>query len=130
MDQTQITRLTLGLSCPFNLAAATVFAVPSSTIGRLVGLPPDVPVVYAVLVSFLVGLLGLAYGWLALQPHLDRPMVALGAIGKFGVFFIALALWLLDHVTGRLLVVASGDLVFASLWCRWLLQTPTQSAPS
>ena len=32
-------RLTLGLSCPFNLAAAYVFAVPTSTIGQLVGLP-------------------------------------------------------------------------------------------
>ncbi len=130
MDQTKITRITLGLSCPFNVAAAYVFANPGSMLGQLVGLPSDVPAVYSVLVSFLVGLLGLAYGWLALQPQLDRPMVTLGAVGKFGIFFIALALWLLDHVTGRLLVVAVGDLVFASPWCRWLMQTSSPSARS
>jgi len=98
--------------------------VPDSTPGKLIGLPIEVPLVYAALSSFLVGVFGLAYGWLALQPDIDRPMVALAALAKTGVFFIALALWAFDHVAGPLMLVAIGDLLFAMLWFLWLFQNP------
>ena len=113
-------RLSLWLAFPFNVAAAVVFAFPSSTIGRQLGLPEHVSPLYASLVALFVALFGLTYAWLAKQPSIDRPLLALGSIGKSGAFLIALGLWIAKLVPGLLVLVAVGDLVFAGLWFRWL----------
>lgn len=117
-----IVRLSLWLSFQFNLGAAYVFAMPSSWLGRLFGLPADVDLLYACMLALLVALFGFAYAWLALQANLNRPLLCLGAIGKTGVFLLALVLWYAGAVTPALLAAATGDLAFAVLWFYWLLQ--------
>jgi len=118
---TQLIRNSLWASAPFNMLAAYVLAFPSSALGRLVELPADVPLAYAALLSFMVLLFGAVYAWLASQPEIDRPLVAVAAIGKAGVFAIAVMLWLSDNGSGRMVLLACGDLGFASLWLSWLL---------
>lgn len=122
MTETWVRR-SLWIACPFNLFAALVFAFPSSAIGQQLGLPHSVNPLYLSLVSLFVGLFGLTYGWLARRPTIDRPLLGLGSIGKFGAFLIALTLWLDDAVPEVVVLVALGDLAFAALWFNWLLSS-------
>ncbi len=114
-------RRALWATAVFNLGGAFLFAFPSSPLGQVVGLPTAVPPLYRALLSFFVVLFGGAYAWLACQPTIDRPLVALAAIGKAGVIAIILACWCLGEASGRGVLAASGDLVFAGIFARWLL---------
>jgi len=113
-------RLSLWLAFPFNLLAAAILAFPSSQLGQLMGLPASVSPLYSAMVAFFIALFGCAYAWLARLPDIDRPMLGLGAIGKSGAFLIAFSLWLSGAVSGLVVVVAVGDLVFACVWLGWL----------
>jgi hypothetical protein len=116
-------RWSLRLACPFNLLAAVVFAFPSSAVGQQLGLPENVSPLYSWLVALFVALFGFAYGWLAAQPVIDRPLLGLGSIGKFGAFLAAFFLWLAAAVPGVVVLFALGDLAFAGLWFSWLLSS-------
>jgi hypothetical protein len=118
---TAAVRVSLGLSVPFNLLAAYAFALPDSALGTLIGMPADVPQLYALTLAFLIGQFGCTYAWLAAQACPHRPLVAFSAIGKSGVFLIVLLLWLSGAASGRLVLIACGDLLLALLWLRWLL---------
>ncbi len=93
MKRDRLMRRALRISVIYNFAAALLFAFPSSSLGRLAGLPPGVPALYRMLLGFFVVLFGGAYAWLARQPELDRPLVGFAAIGKAGAFAIIMALW-------------------------------------
>ena len=121
MKATQVVRTSLWISFPFNLGAAYALALPSSQLGRLLGLSESVDPLYSALCAFLIGMFGFAYAWLALQPKLDQPLLCLGAIGKTGVFVLAVVLWLSQVASGAIVVVASGDVAFALLWFWWLV---------
>ena len=114
-------RYTLWASFPFNLVASYFVLFPASVLGRLVGLPPSPPPVYAAPLAMLIALFEFAYAWLAQRPKIDRPLLGLAATAKTLMFVIALALWLSGQGTGGLVLVASVDLAFASLWGWWLL---------
>jgi hypothetical protein len=111
----------LWVSVVYNFGGAVLFAVPSSPLGQLAGLPTAVPPIYCALLAFFVALFGGAYAWLAVQPTLSRPLVALSAIGKAGVFALILLFWLLGEAPGRGVLVATGDLVLACVFAGWLL---------
>ena len=117
---TAVVRITLWLSCPFNLIAAWLFVRPASVLGQFLGMPIDVPSLYSLVVGFLICEFGVTYAWLALQKHIHRPLLAFCAIGKSGVFAIVLLLWLSADISGRLVLLASGDLVLALIWFTWL----------
>lgn len=113
-------RLSLWLAFPFNLLAAAILAVPSSQLGQLMGLPASVSPLYSAMLAFFIALFGCVYAWLARLPDIDRPLLGLGSIGKFGAFLIVFSLWLSGAVSGLVVVVAVGDLAFACLWFGWL----------
>ena len=118
-DADEIMRYALWAAAIFNVGGALLFAFPGS-LGRMAGLPAELPRVYgALLVSFVL-LFGGAYAWLALQPVFDRPLVALAAIGKAGAFAVVFACWLLGDVSVLSVVAISGDLAFALLFAWWL----------
>jgi hypothetical protein len=120
MDRDGIMRRALKVSVIYNLAAAFLFAFPSSSLGRLAGLPPVVPDLYRMMLGFFVVLFGGAYAWLARQPHIDRPLVGFAAIGKAGAFGIILTLWLVGRSPARGVLAATGDLVLAGIFAWWL----------
>jgi hypothetical protein len=103
----------------YNLGGASLFAFPG-TLGQLAGLPVPVAPVYSVLLTLFVLLFGAAYAWLALQPTIDRPMVAFAAIGKASVFVAAIVLWALGEASPWLIPGATGDLIFAAFFAWWL----------
>jgi len=118
-----VVRATLWLSFPFNLVAAWILVRPSSDLGQLIGVPAQVPSLYSLVVGFLVCEFGVTYAWLALQKHIHRPLLVFCAIGKSGVFAIVLLLWLTADAAGRLVLMASGDLVLALVWFAWLFNS-------
>jgi len=119
MNRDRIMRLSLQVTAPFNFAAAYALAYPASSLGVLFGLPTDAPAVYRVLASGMVALFGAAYGWLSVQPVIDRPMVALATCGKLLAFASLVALAVLGHIPVRTAVLGSGDLFFALIFVWW-----------
>ena len=113
-------RRALRTSFVFNLFGALGFAFPGS-LGSLAGFPSPVPRVYSATLAVLVALFGCTYGWLASQPHIDRPIVVFSTLGKAGFFAVVLGCWLLGELPGIALGAATGDLVFAAIFFWWLL---------
>src|SRR5213596_3171269 len=74
-------RSALWASAVYNLGGTLLFVFPSS-LGRLAGLPAPVARVYTALLAVFVALFGGAYAWLARQPRIDRPLVAMAASGR------------------------------------------------
>jgi hypothetical protein len=81
--------------------------------------PPGAPFNTWILAWFVV-LFGAAYGWMARQPRIPRPLVALAAIGKAGVFAIALACLLRGDIDRPAFAVAAVDGLFALVFVAWL----------
>jgi hypothetical protein len=119
-DRDEFMRRALWLSVAYNFGGALLFAFPSSPLGQLAGLPMSVPPIYCALLAFFVVLFGGTYAWLARQPNIDRPLVAFAAVGKAGAFGVILAFWLLGEAPGRGVLAATGDLVLAGIFVRWL----------
>jgi hypothetical protein len=126
VDRDRIIRRALGAAAFFNLGGALLFAFPSSPMGELAGLPVPVPRVYSLLLALFALLFGVLYAWLARQPRIERPLVALSAIGKATAFFIAFVCWLLGDLSGRTVLAISGDLLFAGLFAWWLVGEPAE----
>jgi hypothetical protein len=126
VDKDNFMRGALWVSVVYNLGGTLLFAFPSSPLGQLAGLPTPVPPIYSALLAFFVVLFGGAYAWLARQPTIDRPLVALAAIGKAGVFAVIFTFWLFGEAPGRGVLAAIGDLALAGIFAGWLL-APQQS---
>jgi hypothetical protein len=105
-----------------NTGAALLFAFPDS-LGRFAGFPTPVPHTYTTLLALFVMLFGVAYGWLASQPIIDRPLVAFSALGKTAVFTVIFLFWILGDLPGRSALAAIGDLIFAAIFTWWLFHS-------
>lgn len=115
-------RRALWASVFFNAGGALLFGLPD-TVGSLAALPVPVPRLYTLTIAYFVLLFGGAYGWLAMQPRIDRPLVAFLAIGKAGFFVLTLGCWLAGVASGLGVVGAAGDLAFAAVFASWLAST-------
>jgi hypothetical protein len=120
MNSAAFVKTTLWITFPFNMTAAYALAFPSSFFGQLAGLPQTVDPIYAGFCAFFVASYGFMYAWLASQPSINQQLLFVGAAGKSGVILVAVGLWLVGSASGQLLVLTSVDLVFATLWFRWL----------
>jgi hypothetical protein len=107
----------------FNALVGAMMLFPGS-LGALAALPPVGSVFYRWMLAFFVLLFAATYAWLARRPVIDRPLVALAAIGKTGVFAIAIACLLRGDIAARTVLLSSGDLVFAVCFWLWLRATP------
>ena len=119
----RVLRAALATTFVFNLVAAFAFAFPSSLLGRVAGLPENVPRPYAMMSAFFVLLFAGAYFWLLRRPTIDRNFLAFSAIGKTGVFIIVVLLWLAGDLPSRAVLMGAGDLGFAAIFCWWLSVT-------
>ena len=119
MSREHVLRPALWTAAFFNLAGATPFAFPASSLGQFAGLPTDVPVIYRAMTALFVLLFGGAYAWLAMQPIIDRPFVAFGAIGKAAAFGVVVMLWLSGAVAAGGVLAMVGDILLALVfaWC-------------
>ena len=119
MSRELVLRPALWTAAFFNLCGTFLFAFPASRLGQFAGLPPDAPAIYRGLTGLFVLLFGCAYAWLALQPTINRPLVAFGAIGKAAAFLLVVLLWLTGSAPLTSVYAIVGDLVLAVifLWC-------------
>jgi hypothetical protein len=128
MERERILRRALWASAFFNLGGALMFAFPAS-VGQLAGLPVPVPPIYSVMIVMFVLLFGGSYAWLARQPRIVRPMVAMAAIGKASAFATFLVFWFLGHLPGLAVLAISGDLAFAVVFA-WCLSADRVTVPA
>lgn len=68
----------------------------------------------------MIALFGAAYAWLARQPTLNRPVVAVGAAGKLGFFGMAIAYWAAGDLPAVAVLQAMPDRVLGLTFVWWL----------
>ena len=92
-----------------------MLAFPGS-LGKFADLPESGSIFYTALLSFFVFTFGLIYVWMALQPAINRPLLAVSAFGKIGVFIISLYCWKANGLSTNGFLVAIADLIFGLLF--------------
>jgi hypothetical protein len=112
-------RRTLIAGAVFNAFAALVVLFPD-TLGAFADLPPAAPRFHRALLALFIALFGGVYAWLAVRPTIDRPLITIAALGKLGVFAIAIALWSTGDLSTRALTPAVVDLMFGLVFVGWL----------
>lgn len=122
MIDESLIRITLWLSVPFNVVAATALFLPASKLGRMMALPREAAALYTAMLGYFVLLFAGVYAWLASSAVINTELLGLGVIGKAGVFVIVFVLWRRGAGAWQGVLVASGDLAFALLWGAWLLR--------
>jgi hypothetical protein len=127
MVESKKMRRVLWVGVVFNALVALMLMFPS-TLGVLAALPPVGSVFYLWMLTFFVVLFSATYAWLALEPTISRPVVALAAFGKTGVFVVALVCLLRGDIQLRTFLVSVGDLVFAVYFFVWLRSTAVSAS--
>ena len=120
MSRDEIMRKALWTTAGFNVLGALLFGFPDS-IGQLAGVPGGAPGVYRAMLALFIQLFGGAYAWLAQSEVINRPMVALGALGKAAAFFTVFLFWMFGAGSLLSVVAITGDLAFAALFAWWLM---------
>ena len=115
----RVMRSVLWAGVAYNAAIAVLLAFPVA-LAPISGLPAPGSLFYPWVLALFVAIFGGAYAWLALQPDISRPVVALAAIGKAGAFCVALACLLRGDIGGRTFSAAVVDLAFAMVFLAWL----------
>jgi len=127
MDADRVLRPALWTTAAFNLGVALLIMFAESRPAQLAGLPEAGPALYRWLLAYLIGLFGVMYAWLAARPSIDRPMLVLATVGKAGAASVAVVCWLAGQATGRITLLASGDIVFAAIFVWWLSANSPQN---
>lgn len=125
MISEQLIRHSLRLSVVFNLGAAWLLVFPDNALGQLAGFTASSSPLHTGVAALMVVSLGLAYGWLAQQPVIDRPLLAVGGLIKGAAYLLFVGQWLFGVLSGRLVLFATADIVLAILWLGWLYRTRT-----
>jgi hypothetical protein len=115
-------RPVLWVGVVFNLCVALMLVFPT-TLGGFAALPPVGSDFYRWMLVYFVVLFSATYAWLALQPAISQPLIGLAALGKAGVFVVALVCLVRGEVELRTFAVALGDLAFAAYFMAWLRTT-------
>jgi len=116
MNSESIVRTTLKLSVPLNFIGAYLFAFPSSDFGKLIEMPQNAPLLHSLLLSFLIFLFGIIYGWLARHADVFQPLLFVGGFAKICFFIIGASLWLCGDASGGLTSILVVDLTFGAIW--------------
>lgn len=124
LSRDALMRRTLVAGALFNFVAAAMVLLPGS-LGRLADLPPSAPRLYSWLLALFIVLFGGVYAWLSRRRVIDRPLVAMAIVGKFGVFFVALVCLLLGDISSKAFAPAVGDLGFGLVFLWWLNGAPS-----
>jgi hypothetical protein len=114
-----------GAAAVFNAAVGLGLLFARPWLGGLIGLDPATGTNLALLyltASFILLFAG-AYGWVALKPMTNRPLILLGAIGKLVAVVCVAVPWMTGAIDARLPSLAAGDLVFAALFLDYLRRT-------
>jgi hypothetical protein len=115
MRRVLLLRRALWATAFFNAGGAVLFFFPRS-VGQLVPLPLPAPLLYSLFCAAVIGIFAGVYTWLALQERPSRPFLVVSALGKIAFFAICVISWLLGESSGRVVAIASLDIVFAAIF--------------
>ena len=118
MSHDRIIRSALWSTVALNTLGVAVF-LPVAFGATSPFLPIAVPRFFAAQIAFTIALFGGVYAWLAVQPKINRALVVVGALGKFGFFALTLAYALAGDLPIRMAWNATPDLIFASIFLWW-----------
>ena len=115
-------RWTLLATAVYNIFGVLLF-IPLLSVGRrIIGLPSPHPF-YLWLITIWIASFGVLYVWLGVTGRSERAFLIIAAIGKFAFWSLMFIFWLAGDFPSVAPLVASGDLIFALLFARWLLKT-------
>jgi hypothetical protein len=115
-------RRVLWVGVAFNLLVAAMLVFPA-TLGVFAALPPVGSDFYRWMLAYFVVLFSATYAWLALQPEIPPALVGLAALGKIGVFVVALVCLATGDVGARTFALTGVDLAFALYFLAWMQAT-------
>jgi len=101
---------------------ALLFLLPEIGMGRLLHMPTSVPMLYSLLVAYILLVFTIIYFWQASKTNIDPAILFFCALGKAGAFVIAMTLWLTNHIAGTVFAAMFLDGVFAAYWLLYLWQ--------
>ncbi|MGE0043654.1 MAG: hypothetical protein AB7H88_15275 [Vicinamibacterales bacterium] len=83
---------------------------------------------YAAQLALVIAIFAGVYAWLAMQPHVNRPLLVVGAVGKLGFFALFVVYGAAGDLAWSSVVNAAPDAVLGTVYAAWLLGRPRQSA--
>ena len=119
MSRDRVIRGALWATVVLHVIGVAVFGLPALGLAADL-LPLPTPPFYAAQVALTIALFGGVFAWLALQREIDRPLLAVGAIGKIGFFSLAVAYWAVGDLPASAVPQATPDLVLALIFLWWI----------
>lgn len=108
----------------FNVLAGLPFLVAMAPVANLMGLEvTPTSALFIQITMALVVIFGWAYWMISCDPVRFRPYIVLGIVLKIMVVAIIWGHWLAGSISWPLPVLASGDIVYALLFWRYLSGT-------
>jgi hypothetical protein len=120
-------RWTLIATAIYNVFGVLLF-IPLLSIGRrLIGIPDAHPF-YLWLVTIWIGSFAVLYVWAAAKQRSEKAFLIIAIVGKFAFWSLTLIFWLIGDFRVIAPIVASGDLITAIFFVRWLWKTRSLSS--
>jgi len=119
MNQDAAMRRVLAFGALFNFTAVAIVLFPD-VLGGAIELPEPGSRFFPWMLALFIGLFGGVYAWQSRRPVIDRSLIALAAVGKIGVFAVALACLLLGDISVGAFAPAVGDFLFGLYFVHWL----------
>lgn len=117
-------RTLFGSAAGFNVLAGLPFLVAMQPVAALMGLQvTPTSALFIQITMALVVMFGWAYWMISRDPVRYRPYIVLGILLKILVVAVIYGHWLAGNIPWPLPVLASGDIVFALLFWRYLSST-------
>jgi hypothetical protein len=118
MTPDRVIRVALWSSVALNILGVFVF-LPAAIGNAAPLLPIHAPRLYAAQIGLTIGLFCGVYAWLARQPHINRPLVIVGALGKLGFFLLFVLYAALGDFSWGAAANATPDLILATIFLWW-----------
>ncbi len=122
-------RKLFGTAAIFNGAAGLPILLAGGQVSALFGLPPPASLLFSQIAGMAVLLFGIGYWMEARRPGENRAVVAIGMIGKIGIFVIAAGHLAVGSVNWVLPALAAVDISYAYLFFRYLSATKQRGNP-
>ncbi|MBK5356586.1 hypothetical protein JFU37_29485 [Pseudomonas sp. TH41] len=117
-------RTLFGSAAGFNVLAGLPFLVALQPVAALMGLQvTPTSALFIQITMALVVMFGWAYWMISRDPVRYRPYIVLGILLKILVVAVIYGHWLAGNIPWPLPVLASGDIIFALLFWRYLSST-------
>jgi hypothetical protein len=111
-------RIALWLTVALNALGTGIFGL-AAVGGSSPFLPVAIPRFAAGHIAWVIALFGVLYAWQAMEPHINRGLIAIGGVGKLGFFLLTLAYSVAGDIPAQMAANAAPDLLFGVVFLAW-----------